>query len=141
MADNAVGIKDLLETAGVGVFAALSGWSIAISKEPQQPDTVVTVYNTGGPPPNPRYLLDFPNVQVRVRGGKGGYEAAQAKAQACKDALLGIPSQVLNGDNWNGITMQSDVMLIGYDETNRPIFTMNFSLIIEPATGANRVAL
>ncbi len=141
MADTAVGIKDLLVAAGIGTFAATSGWGIYINKEPTDPDTVVTVTTSGGTNPNPKWLIDFPSAQVMIRGAPNGYVAAQAKAQEVKDALLGLPSQDLNGDRWDSITMAGDIAPLGYDETNRPRFSLNFNLIIEPATGTNRLAL
>ena len=141
MADPAEGIKDLLVAAGVGVFAATTGWSIQVGKEPTKPDTVVTVYNTGGLAPNPKWLLDDPTVQVSIRGAKNGRVASRAKAQEVKDALLGLPSQDLNGDRWVSVTGIGDITDIGFDESNRPMHTVNFKLIIEPATGTNRAAL
>ncbi len=141
MADNAVGAKDLLVTAGVGTFGATSGWAIFIGKQPTAPHTVVTVYNSGGTNPNPKFLLDFPSLQVRVRGAPGGYVAAQSKAVEVKDALLGLVSQDINGDRWDSVTMAGDITPLGYDQQNRPMFSLNFNLIIEPATGTNRIAL
>lgn len=141
MADVAVVAKDLLVAAGVGVFAATSGWSIAVGKQPDAPNTVVTVVRTGGTAPSPKWLLDFPKLQVRVRGAPGDYQGAVAKAQAVKEALLGLPSQDLSGDRWVSVTMASDINTLGWDESNRPMFSLNFSLIIEPAAGTYRQAL
>ena len=90
MTDPAVGIKDLLETESVGTFAALTGFGIFIGKQPDANDTSIVITNTGGEAPNPKFLLDFPSVQVMVRGAKGGYQAAFAKAVAVQDALLGV---------------------------------------------------
>jgi len=141
MADNAVGAKDLLVAAGVGVFAATSGWGIFIGKEPTAPHTIITAYNSGGTNPNPKFLLDFPSLQVRVRGAPNGYVAAEAKAKDVKNALLGLVSQDLNGDRWVSVTMAGDITPLGNDQQNRPMFSLNFNLIIEPATGTNRIAL
>ncbi len=141
MTDVAIGAKDLLVAAGVGAFNASSGWSIHISKLPSKPDTAVSVVRTGGPPGNPRWLLDFPTVQVMVRGAANGYQAAESKVQAVKDTLLGLPSQDIGGDRWVAVNMLGDPVFLGYDENNRPKWSLNFPLIIEPATGANRIAL
>ena len=119
MANVAVGIKDLLVTAGVGVFGATSGWGIYIGKAPVAPDSVVSILNSGGFGANPRWLLDFPSIQVMVRGDPNGYVAAQQKAQDVKDALLGLPSQDVNGDRFVSITMFGDIANLGFDENNR----------------------
>jgi len=137
-------VKDLLVAAGVGTFAASSGWAIHVGKIPANPgavDTAIGIIQSGGLAPNPKWLVDYPSIQVMVRGAMGGYVSARAKAQAIKDALLGIPSQDSNGDRLVQINMLGDIASIGFDESNRPLFSINFRLIIEPATGTNRSSL
>lgn len=141
MSDPSDGVKDLLVAAGVGIFSAITGWGIYISKEPTTPDTVITIYDTGGRPSNPKWLLDYPNVQVRVRGSKGGYQAAYIKMKAVKDALLGLPSQTVGGDQWVAVNEIGGIILLHYDENDRPILVSNYELIIEPAAGTHRTAL
>lgn len=142
MTDPAEGTKDLLVTAGVGTFGATTGWGIYISKEPESPDSVITITNAGDHfPANPKWLLDYPTVQVRVRGDKGGYQAAHAKAIEVRDALLGLPSQTLNGDVWEIVVEVGGINWLGFDEQNRPRMSMNYNLTIQPATGTNRLAL
>ena len=122
-----------------------SGWARKIGESPKTPDRIMVFSDTGGPPPNPRYALDFPTVQASIRGVKGaGYAAARAEAKAVKDILLGITSQTMaNGDRLVSVTLNSDIAYIGRDENERPLFTVNFALIIEPVVVANmsRVAL
>jgi Bacteriophage minor capsid protein len=141
MTDPAEGIKDLLVTAGVGVFAATTGWGIFIGSEPDTPDTAVTIYNTAGQTGDYMFLVDYPSVQVRIRGAAGGYQAAYAKAYSVLDELMGLPAQVINGDRWDSVTAVGNVNNLGFDAKRRPLFSTNFNLIIEPATGVNRVAL
>lgn len=137
----AVSIQTLLQTAGVGTIDAASGWSIRAIREQASPDTHVTCYNTGGLQPNPKYLLDFPSAMVRVRGAPHGYTAARAKAQVVKDTLLGLESQDIDGDRWVSVRMIGDLNELGFDDNDRPMFTLNFTLILEPTTGDNRVSL
>lgn len=140
MTDVAEGIKDVLVTAGVGVFGATTGWGIFISREPDSDqDSVITIYNTGGEEPNPKWLLDFPSVQVRVRGDKGDYQGAHTKSIDIRDALLGLPSQLLNGDQWVAVNEIGSLNQLGYDSNDRPLFTLNYGLIVEPAAGGNRI--
>lgn len=133
MSDPTIGIKDLLVTAGAGVFDSTSAWGIFIGKRPDLPDSCITIYQHGGGTPNPKWLVDYPSVQVMVRGGLNGYQAAYAKAVVIKNTLLGLPSQDLNGDRWVAVNMVGDINSIGQDEKQRPMFSLNFRLIIEPA--------
>lgn len=136
MTAPADGIKDLLVAAGVGIFAAADGWSICIGKTVDLPDTLICCRQTGGQTPNPKWLLDYPSVQVIVRGNANGYADAFTKATAVKDVLLGLPSQDLNGDRWVQINGLGDIVDIGVDEKKRPRLAVNFSLILEPAASA-----
>jgi len=132
------GIKDLLAT-----HVGTSGWTIEISQLPDTPDRIIMISDTGGIEPNPKYLLDFPTVQVMVRGTVSGYLAAWREAKAVKDLLLGVPAQVLNLDRWDGITQNGDLAHIGRDESMRPLFSINFAIILEPQVvgNSNRLAL
>lgn len=141
MSSPAIGVKDLLVAAGAGTFASTTGWNISVGKFPTSPDTSIVCNETGGLSPYPHLRLNFPSVQVMVRGSANGYVAASEKIRAVVDALLGIPSQTLNGDEWQGIRQMGDVAFIGYDESNRPLFTSNFSIIVEPKAGGYRQAI
>ena len=144
MAEPEVGVRDLLVAASVGVFNATSGWSIHIGGLPEGPDTAIAVSHTGGLNPNPHWLLDYPSVQVLVRGDASGYVAAKAKATEVKDVLLGLVSQTINGDRWDSIRMLGDIGWLGFDSAEkRPIFSVNLTLIIEPIASAetNRIPL
>ncbi len=135
------GISDLLVAAAIGVFNATSGWSIAISRQQDDPDTAITIYDYSGENSNPRYLLDFPRIQVRVRGDQSGYVAAFDKSVDIVNALLGLPSQDLNGDRWTAVNQVGGINAMGYDKKDRPEFTLNFALIIEPPSGTHRTSL
>ena len=138
------GIKDILVADSVGVFNATTGWAIYISTEPVGSiDQAITVFDTGGEPPNPKWLLDYPSVMVRIRAKVGDYLVGWAKAKNVKDSLLAVGPQTINLDQWDGINMAGDINHIGYDESNRPLFTINFRLIVEPVASAltNRASL
>ena len=141
MSSPSEGIRDLLAAANVGIFATQAGWSIQIGKEPISPDQTITIFDSGGSDPSPKWLLDYPSIQLRVRGLPGDYLATRAKALECKNALLAADSQTLNGDRWDSVTMAGDISFLDYDQQDRPRFVLNFRLIIEPASGGNRVAL
>lgn len=124
-------IKGLL-TAHVGV----SGWQLEVGQLPPEPDRVIMLSEGVGLAPNPRWLLDFPAVQAMIRGATNGYLAARAEAQAVKDILLRVtPFNVADG-RVVSITMPTDISFIGNDENHRPLFSLNFRLITEPAPTA-----
>ena len=138
-----IDIKDLLVAAGLGTFNSTTGWNICFAREPKTPDQCITIFDSGGGEANPKWLLDYPSIQVRIRGAKGQYLAAWRKAKQVKDALLGLGPQSVNAHRIVSITMFSEITPIGYDENERPILTINLRLIVEPVHSAlsNREAL
>lgn len=141
LTDPSEGIKDILVAANIGKFADTSGWCINIGGWPDIPDTSILLNMTGGRSPFPHLRLNFPSVQIQVRGARGGYVKAFKKMQEIVDALLGIPSGVPSvgfPDWWQGITQLGDAGFIGFDENKRPVFSSNFSLIVQPASGTYR---
>jgi hypothetical protein len=119
----------------------LTGWTAGVTREPDSPDKCITIYDTGGGDPNPALLIDEPTIQIRVRGAAGaaGYAAAYTLCDAIKNKVLGIAAWTLTGiGRYTGAWMLGDVNSIGYDGNNRPLLTMNFRVIREPATGDNR---
>ena len=141
MAEIEDGIRDLLVAASVGVFASQSDWGIFIGPEPTSPDTSITIREFAAGAPMPKWLIDFPSAQVMIRGAPGGYQAAKLKARDVLNNLHSIPSQDLNGDRWDGIIAQSGPGYLGKDDNNRPKFSINFRLIIEPLSGTHRIPL
>lgn len=137
------GIKDLLVAASIGAYGGTGDWAIFIGTSVHTPDRQINIFDTGGQAPNPRWLIDYPSVQVTVRAKVGEYQEAYDKAVLIKNALLGLPSQDINGDRWVHVNMLGDINYIGKDENERPKFTLNFTLIIEPAESGsdNREAL
>ena len=144
MGDIVTQTKDFLVSAGVGAEGGLqeaADYDIYAGPVPPTRDALIGIVRGPGASPNPRWLLDFPSVQVRVRGNKEDYLGTHIKAQAIKDALLGIESVTVNGDRWVSTTMPTDIIDLGRDSSDRQEFALNFDLIIEPATGLNRIAL
>lgn len=132
-------MRDVLVNAGVGTFAATSGWGIYIGSEPTSPNTVITLYDTGGLSPNPVFLLDFPTFQVRVRGNPNDYLGAYNKILGVRDVLLGFDSQDINTTRYDGVWQSSEIVSLGTDK-ERFIFVANFRVAREPssAVGTNR---
>jgi len=126
-------IKALLVTAG------LATGDIKLGRLPESGnDKVIAIKDTGGFPPNPAFLIDNPTVQILIRGNKQDYSVTYTLARLIIDALLGLPKQTVNGTVYIGIWMQSDIIPLGYDESQRPMFSLNFRLVREPASGTYR---
>lgn len=130
----------------LAAHVATSGWTIEIGIMPDiGNDNVILIVDSLSPPSNPKWLIDFPSIQVRVRGVKGTYLATWLEAKAVKDIILGIDSfdTEANGDRIVSITSASDIGFIGRDENQRPEFSMNFNTIVEPfaSSDTSRIAL
>ena len=120
-------VKDILENAGVGTLAN----DLFVGKEPiadQTQDAVVTIYDTGGSAPEVAASIGHPSVMVRIRGAKGGYREAYTKAESVKTALHGLNNESWGSARYIQILAQSDILFNGFDEKDRPIFTINFSI-------------
>lgn len=132
-------LRDLLVT-----HVGISGWQLEIGAMPDDPNEIIMISDTVGIEPNPKFLLDFPTCQVMVRGNANGYLLTFREAKAVKDILLGISSfTTADGDRMVSITQNGDLGFIGRDDDMRPMFTINFALIIEPQVvgNSNRIAL
>lgn len=118
------------------VVGGASGWVRMVGFMPSDPDQVVCFYDTPGRNPNPRWLIDYPSFQAKVRGKPNEYGVAWTKAKEVKDVLLGIASQDIGSDRWVSVTGQGEIMFLEYDDKMRPVFSVNFNAIIQPADNA-----
>lgn len=107
------------------------------------PDAQVSVQDTPGQTPNPKWLVDFPTIQVLIRGAPDGYDAAWEKGLAIKNKLLGTDPIDLTASRWDGVTGLGDLMFLKNDENSRPLLAVNFRIIREPvsAPGSARESL
>jgi hypothetical protein len=127
------GIKDILVENAIGVFqpnATPGDWVIVISRLRDSPNKMICIYDTPGFAPEPGLDINYPSVQILVRGQPDGYIDGMRKAINIKDVLLGRPTELRGGDLWASFTMSSDIIPLGYDEKERPEFALNFNLII-----------
>lgn len=135
MAAPSTGIKQLLIAAGIGVDVipgqANQVWPIYISKLPDVPDSCIAIFDNGGLPPDPKWLLDYPDVNILVRAQ--AYPDVFNKARDVRSALLGLTSQTINGDRWCSVTAIGDIVDAGRDKMDRVIRSLNLRLIMQPA--------
>lgn len=135
MRSVAYGAWQLLINAsiGVGTAASSSDWLLRTGAPADGHDRQITLFDTGGTTPNTKWLLDFPTIQALIRGQPYEYDVTYSKAYEVKDALLGIDPFDFEGDHWTGITGLSDVAFLGNDKNSRPLFSVNFRVIMERA--------
>ena len=128
MNSPAIDIAGILATAGVGTIST----DLFVSEQPDSPDKCVTVFDTGGFPPESNYVYDKPTINIRVRGKRGGYANAYAVAQSVKDALKDLTNEDLgsSGDTDRIISVwcMGDVIALGKDEQGRPMLSLNFRI-------------
>jgi hypothetical protein len=144
MASPADIIIDMIDASGLGDKNSESDWGIFKGDAPPTPTRCIVVNRTGGRPANPRWLVDYPSIQVLVRSDINGLDEAEAKADSIKRYLLGQSAYThTSGDVVDAINMMSDIMRLPPDESGNPEFVVNFSLIVEPApqTGDQRQPL
>ncbi len=135
MPSVAEGALSLLVAAGVGDISS-NAWTIRVGKLDAEPNRMIVLYDTGGQNPNPRWLLDFKTFQALIRGDKDGYSAAYAKALEVQDALLGLEPQDVGPNHWSGVTGAGDIAFLRYDDKSRPLFSVNFRVLLERPTNA-----
>jgi len=120
-------IKDILEQSSVGV--GTFGTDLFISKEPDSPDSCITIYDTGSTGESQAgYSYDYPTIMIRIRGTRMGYAAAWALAEDVKDALHSLANETWNGTRYVGIWCMGEPNSLGYDDKQRPILTLNFRI-------------
>jgi hypothetical protein len=116
-------IADHLEDLGHGVFGA----TIFVGEEPASPNNCITVYDTGGGSNVvPDIELYQPTIQVRVRNTS--YAAGHLLQEQIRDSLVLPLDFEINESHYIGVWVQSDIMSLGRDQTNRNIFTANYRL-------------
>ncbi len=105
------------------------GGNTFINQMPDQPDLAVALFDYPGPAPDIKHPYDYPNVQVRVRGGLDP-RPALALLDSIYDALHDLHRVELPGSIWLVWcrSMQSGPMPLGPDATGKRLeFTMNFN--------------
>ena len=110
-------------------LSLVEGSVLFISREPDSPDAVVTVFDTGGGEPSSgTENNEFPTIQVRVRGTVMDYETAYELIDSIKNTLHNLASQTINSTKYIGVWASSDIIPLGYDASDRPILTLNFRI-------------
>jgi hypothetical protein len=130
VSSTAFEVAKFLAASGVGTFAGASGWSLNVAREPINPATAITVYDTGGESPDTdEQDLLIHTFQIRVRAPS--YPNAYAKHEEMRALLILPDSIVMEGTRYVGVWMTSDILAIGRDEGERHLLTANYRAIKE----------
>ena len=134
-------VRDLLINAGIGAFGGVADWAIYIGSQPFKPNNVITIYDTAGPASHPKFRLDEPRFQIKVRSHE--YNTGFQKAIEVSAQLQGLPSQTFNGTRYEGIWLVLETNFLQADGEGRSIFVTTYRMIREPneITGDHRVPL
>lgn len=127
MNSPAFDVATLLQTAGVGTLGA----NIFIGKQPDTPNACITLFDVGGPSPNPVWGRDSSEYSVLIRGDRNDYNGAHTKAIEVKNALLGLPNQVIGDAIYSLFYMRTDTTFISYDSEDRPTFSQNWRINVD----------
>lgn len=132
------GILAILVDAGI-VSTGWVGRVGALHTQANQ-DQSIAVLDNGGRGAEVKVAIDYPTVQVLIRGSKaaGGYSAGYAKAEAVLAALQGIDQNPSAYPNLVSCVVRGGITGIGRDENDRPLFSLNFNLITNPSDAGFR---
>lgn len=121
-----------LVSQAVGIAPATTGtstqWTVYKMFIPDAPDRVVAVFPSGGGASWPRDAYRTPTFQVRVRGPGRGASTALGRCELVITALDKVQA-TLSGTTFVDIRQAGDVLPLGYDNNNRPEFSINFETI------------
>jgi minor capsid protein len=145
MNSPAVELAQFLDSEGiVDDFGGDGPFSVHVSREPDQPDDVVTLYDTGGGDPASLDGIELrrPTIQVRVRARD--YEAAYEQ-QAAIFEKLAQPHAVDDGEplertigsaRYLSVNLIADILSLGRDENDRHRLVANYQIERQPAEGS-----
>jgi hypothetical protein len=126
----AAGIIEILVDKGEGALAPTTdSWPIYEGQFPETTQQCLMVKDTGGRPPEVKVAIDYPSVQILVRGGQEDYMAVREKAQDVFVALHAIDSSPTPYPELTSCLGLAPVFL-GYDANKRPVWAVNFNCIV-----------
>jgi hypothetical protein len=97
------------------------------------PDGCIVVKLTGGFPTDQWTGKKQPSFQVMVRGAKMGEANAESLAYQLHQSLTNLREITIGTSSVVVIrSMNSVPLFIGYDENDRPIYSMNFDCVVRP---------
>ena len=100
-----------------------------VGQEPETPDECITVYDTGGFPPNAKYLRDEPTVQFKVRGLPFDGKTPTDLLQSIRNRLLNSANTTVGDSLYIQYIEFGGIIDLGADKKERMMYTTNFRLV------------
>ena len=125
-------VAAILVSAGLGTLGGTTGWGVFAYREPDNPETTITVYDTGGDGlfNEPDNNLLHPTIQIRSRALV--YDDAYGKQIDARDALMASAAAVpITDGNIIGVWATSGILMLGPDEKRRHRLVSNYRMTIE----------
>lgn len=126
-----VGVR--LDTATIVTADLTLGTNLFLGREPADPDTCVTLYETAGAAPVDFFgddttpTLENPGLQVRVRAA--GYATARALAGDVWENLAKVTNDTLSGTLYQRIAPVQSPTPLMRDDRDRIVFVANFDVV------------
>lgn len=128
----ALDIAKLLSNGPNGGNFGELGIDIFSYKWGRRSDQQILVIPTSGLQSPLKDLYRNPSFQILVRGNRGcDHDKIYNLAQNVYDFLVNQPENVeIDGNCYKGFDPQSDIGILGEDDNERPVFSMNFDTYI-----------
>lgn len=121
-------IGNYLQAQGVGTI----GTDLYLSQMPDQPDTALSIQETGGYPPDLHADIDYPTFQIMCRSMD--YQTARSKAEDAFKVLHGLAETILGTRRYLLISAMQSPTYIGRDASMREMISTNYEVILENQT-------
>ena len=128
---------DIIEASGLtGAGTIWSGYVGGFGEQ----DVAVCCFDLPGRKPEVAMAIDYPGLQVIVRGSRDGSSYGICYDQAVKlfNLLQTIPQHPSAYPDLVSCTARTSPAHLGKDENSRHMFSLNFDLITTPAVSGNR---
>ena len=138
MTTPAEGLKAIC-AAVTGLFGGSTGWVATVGGF-STTGKEISFLDSGGRSSEVKVAIDYPNVQVMIRGTKaaGGYSEAYQKAKEVHAALVGIETPNASWTYLTSCVARGDIIWLGRDDEARPRFSLNLQLITQPENIGHR---
>lgn len=129
-------VATYLIAQGVAAAGSTADYVVGRGYEPNQPDRIFALYETGGYPRDSLSTgtIEQPTFQLRVRGApwsvsQAGYSSARAKLETAKTKLEAVLNTSIGSAAWKYLHIRSlhPVLDLGRDVNDRPNLALNFA--------------
>lgn len=110
--------------------ASSTDWFIYEGYMQEAPDRAICIYQAGGRPPETGQPVDYPTIQIKVRGQANDYQAVQAQEAAIYKLLHATAAPILLGSAYvYCYAVQSGPLSLGQDTNRRPMLARNYRVM------------